>query len=639
PAPRREDAKAARPVVPPARGKTADPLAGAPGKGRLSGLMGAAPGPAGPAGEDDAAAEDRTSFAGRISGLLGRGRERTAPPAPGRDAPAAPAIGQRVSGTGRLTALGEALNAERGEAAETPVPAADTEPGAQTGTETDAQDENLTGGLLGRKADDSPSPSLRTGLLLTIILLILLAAIAVWSALFLPDSPVARLLGNGGANDEAAFDAPAPPEAIIAPPAIGELADVNAPPGRLIDEAPLADAADVPAAADEAAADGFELAAAPQEAAAPEAEAPDEAPAAEAIAAAAPPVPDLPPLPQDALPTLEQTQAAFEEYGIWQRPPERPDLAPIDTLSDLTMSSADPAVASLDAVSLAPPRVDPAETIPQVPVPPAFADAVRAATSPADAPAPAALPEPTPEGIVTPEGVLVTAGQPPTAPVPRPREVALPAPAPVFNIEDAILGTFRPTPRPDDLGAVAPPPAPGDAPVARASLVPQTRSTQVTGSSAASLFVSAEGTATSTPTAPATAAIVDATPLAVAASLVPPARPGNIETLVAAAVRATPEPPPAAVETSAIAPAPAIPSSADVARAATQRNELRLRDLNLIGVTGTPSERRALVRLPSGRFVRVAVGDRLDGGRVAAIGETTLQYVRNGRTLTLDIPG
>ncbi len=41
----------------------------------------------------------------------------------------------------------------------------------------------------------------------------------------------------------------------------------------------------------------------------------------------------------------------------------------------------------------------------------------------------------------------------------------------------------------------------------------------------------------------------------------------------------------------------------------------------------------------SGRFVRVNVGDRLDGGRVAAIGETTLQYVRSGRTVTLEIPG
>ena len=69
-----------------------------------------------------------------------------------------------------------------------------------------------------------------------------------------------------------------------------------------------------------------------------------------------------------------------------------------------------------------------------------------------------------------------------------------------------------------------------------------------------------------------------------------------------------------------------------------RRNAIRLRDVNLYRRDGTPSNRRALVRLPSGRFVRVGVGDRLDGGRVAAIGENSLQYVRNGRNITLDIP-
>jgi hypothetical protein len=132
----------------------------------------------------------------------------------------------------------------------------------------------------------------------------------------------------------------------------------------------------------------------------------------------------------------------------------------------------------------------------------------------------------------------------------------------------------------------------------------------------------------------------DASRLAVARSILPATRPDDIDSIIAtASARPSPEPPPTAVEPAAVAPAPSIPSNADVARAATQNNELRLRDINLIGVTGSPSDRRALIRLPSGRFVRVGVGDRLDGGRVAAIGETTLQYVRNGRTLTLDIPG
>jgi hypothetical protein len=44
------------------------------------------------------------------------------------------------------------------------------------------------------------------------------------------------------------------------------------------------------------------------------------------------------------------------------------------------------------------------------------------------------------------------------------------------------------------------------------------------------------------------------------------------------------------------------------------------------------------VRLPSGRFVTVEVGDRLDGGRVAAIGDDSLQYIKDGENITLEVP-
>ena len=47
------------------------------------------------------------------------------------------------------------------------------------------------------------------------------------------------------------------------------------------------------------------------------------------------------------------------------------------------------------------------------------------------------------------------------------------------------------------------------------------------------------------------------------------------------------------------------------------------------------SNRRALVRMPTGRLVKVQVGDRLDGGRVAAIGDNELSYVKKGRTYVL----
>ncbi|MCU4653768.1 hypothetical protein N8I71_13065 [Roseibacterium sp. SDUM158016] len=640
PAPRRGDAKSARPVLPPGRGTG---QAEAPRKGRLSGLTAAAqPGDGTRAGPETGTAAG--SLGARLKGFVSRVGQNRPGPATEAPEPATNAPSLSADGAGRLSALGAALRGRETDGA--PPGSAPARP-APLQTDDDA----LTGGLLGRKTEQAPGPSIRTGLLLTIILLILLAAIAVWSALFLPDSPVARLFGSGSeVASEDPFDAPAPPEAITAPPAIGEIAGSGAPPGELLDEAPAQASPDLagteitPAPEDEAAADGIDLAAleeATEEAteAEPPLPAASEAPAAGTVeVAAAPPVPPLPPLPQDVLPSLEETQAVYEEYRIWQRPPDRPDVAPLDSLSDLSLASVDTAVGALDAVSLPAPRLDPAETLRRIPPPPPFG------TSPAtDA---SGLVAATPEGVVTPDGVLVTAGPPPVAAIPRPREVDLPPPAPSFSIEDAILGTFRPTPRPDDLGAVEAPALPNAAPAtARASLLqPQPRAIPSTGTgtaAAASLFPGDDAAAEVTEAAaPAPdAGPIDASQFAVARSLVPATRPSDMATLIANADRAAPAPEGPVVEAAAIAPGPSIPSNADVARAATQRGELRLRNINLIGVTGTPSDRRALVRLPSGRFVRVGVGDRLDGGRVAAIGESTLQYVRGGRTVTLDIPG
>ena len=60
--------------------------------------------------------------------------------------------------------------------------------------------------------------------------------------------------------------------------------------------------------------------------------------------------------------------------------------------------------------------------------------------------------------------------------------------------------------------------------------------------------------------------------------------------------------------------------------------------VNLVGVYGTPSDRRALVRLPSGRYVKVKVGDRVDGGTVAQITDTEIYYRKGNRTLSLSLP-
>ncbi|MEM6482645.1 MAG: hypothetical protein AAF681_12410, partial [Pseudomonadota bacterium] len=83
---------------------------------------------------------------------------------------------------------------------------------------------------------------------------------------------------------------------------------------------------------------------------------------------------------------------------------------------------------------------------------------------------------------------------------------------------------------------------------------------------------------------------------------------------------------------------PGAPTASSVARAATEENVLRLRRINLIGVYGGASDRRALVRLANGRYKKVAVGDRLDGGRVTAIGSSELRYSKGGRDLALKMP-
>jgi type IV pilus biogenesis protein PilP len=83
---------------------------------------------------------------------------------------------------------------------------------------------------------------------------------------------------------------------------------------------------------------------------------------------------------------------------------------------------------------------------------------------------------------------------------------------------------------------------------------------------------------------------------------------------------------------------PDVPSSALVARQATERNALRMNAVTLIGVYGSAGQRRALVRLPSGRYVNVQVGDRLDGGQVAAIDRDAVRYVKRGRDVVLQMP-
>jgi type IV pilus biogenesis protein PilP len=86
-------------------------------------------------------------------------------------------------------------------------------------------------------------------------------------------------------------------------------------------------------------------------------------------------------------------------------------------------------------------------------------------------------------------------------------------------------------------------------------------------------------------------------------------------------------------------PKPAsLASNASVAQKATLVKALNLRKVNLIGVYGTSSSRRALIRLSNGRYKKVEVGDRIDGGKVAAIGKEQLRYTKSGRNIVLRMP-
>ncbi|MEM9009630.1 MAG: hypothetical protein AAGE18_00265 [Pseudomonadota bacterium] len=85
-----------------------------------------------------------------------------------------------------------------------------------------------------------------------------------------------------------------------------------------------------------------------------------------------------------------------------------------------------------------------------------------------------------------------------------------------------------------------------------------------------------------------------------------------------------------------VGPRPATPTA--VAQAATIPDAINLDAISLIGVYGSTSSRRALIRLPNGRFVRVARGGNLDGWEVLAIDEDSLRLRRGRETRTLNIP-
>lgn len=266
----------------------------------------------------------------------------------------------------------------------------------------------------------------------------------------------------------------------------------------------------------------------------------------------------------------------------------------------------------------------------------------------------------TPEGTLSQSGVLVFAGIPervaPARPEPEP---------PAVNVGDPALAAIRPQPRPVQEAEVAPvvtaavePAAPttDDVPIdnapeldaapqaqdlivavnvgdpALAAILPRPRPERAAELAALApapavpdaLIEEALAAAPGAPTAETTQQPPEAI---LAVSLIPRPRPDR------PTVSGTP-----ASASRAVTPAPRIPSSANVAREATIQDGIRFQQINLVGVYGSAADRRALVRLPSGRFVKLQVGDRLDGGQVAQIGPDSLVYRKGSRNLSLQMP-
>ncbi len=439
-----------------------------------------------------------------------------------------------------------------------------------------------------RKGADVGGKPRFLGLILTAALLVFLAGVAAWASVFLDDGlKLSRLFGNRS------------PEITVAAPAEPAFSTPVAPEPDAVETASL----ELGLSAE----DGAVL------------EALGEPEVAE---------PDVPL-------TEAELDAKYAATGIWARAPEvPPEPAGLIDIEDLYLTSIDPISTSSDAVAL--PLVE------------SFNSDVVLAAVPSPVAAgtdfaldPSGLVIPTAQGAMSPDGVLVYLGRPPVVPPATPtRSQEVPQDTVVLTA----LAAARPNPRPGDLAETNErAQLDGLTRSELASFRPTLRPQSLQEAAEQATVITPQDTTAAVAAALSTAtAIENATKHAVAASRRPDTRPDNFARIV----RRTERSAPAEVETqvasaAAVAPRvvqPSIPSSASVAKQATLKNAINLRKVNLIGVYGKPSNRRALVRLSNGSYKKVVVGDRIDGGRVSAIGDSELRYTKGGRNVVLNMP-
>lgn len=484
-----------------------------------------------------------------------------------------------------------------------------------------------------RRAKDLDRRPRYLGVILTLGLILVMAIIALWTTVIGPDEEVT--LFNPGPDVEVV---PGTGPATEAPPAAGETGPDGTP----------------------------EAVPAPTEPPAPETQPETSAPPvvdpAAIGTAETDPEPPAAPVTGEVL-SPDAAQARYAATGIWQRAPE---------------PMADPSGARGEVTT--PAGLDPISAARDVPALPAASEATE--SLPPDSPAPpppgttfalneAGLVIATPEGTVAPSGILVTAGRPAVVPPARPPEAGAPRAEGVPRV--------KPLPRPANLTIPAepvlpePPAAsetvPTETPEAAPDAPPEAAPETPGDGAALDLDVpAAEAPEAGTDVAAITPrarpddlvvatsnapdgglidaavdgviedAFADATEYAVARSIQPQHRPDNFAAIVDSVREAMSDGSRVAVApAAAAAAAPVIPASANVAARATVENALNLRDVNLIGIYGGSNARRALVRLENGRYVKVKVGDRLDGGQVTSITASQLTYQKGRRVYALEV--
>ncbi|WP_370284635.1 hypothetical protein [Pseudooceanicola nanhaiensis] len=436
------------------------------------------------------------------------------------------------------------------------------------------------------------------GLLLTLILVLFMMGVAAWASIFMSDE-VSDLL-RPDARTQIAGNAPESPPA----DAISGLATEEE-------------------RAEETDGDATELALAetvepmPRQDALPQPSlrepvrprAPSEQPRS------APPVAEVP----DA-----EDEARYAATGVWVSAPWVAPAPIPGTTEDLYIASIDPDVPNLDAVALPVPEAERGDMAPGTvfdPAPPGTTFRIGED----------GFVVPTPEGALTPDGVLVRAGPPERVPGPRPAETRLDAPGLTaadrvdMAVELAALQSKRPRLRPGGL-------------------VEENERGKLGGFSRQELAAYRPKARPALPDArqeaedAAETEIDTGTAQAVGTSRRPRPRPSEFAVTVAAAQAAAIKPVAVVAPSQPVAVQPRIPSNTSVTKTATVRNAINLNAINLIGVYGQPSSRRALVRMSDGRYRKVKVGDTLDGGRVSAIGDGQLSYTKGGRNHTLVMP-